>query len=45
RPHRGQRNEPAYVVHTCQTLAECHGITLAEMARATTDNAGGLFGL
>jgi TatD DNase family protein len=45
RPHRGQRNEPAFVVHTCQTLAECQGITLADMARVTTDNARRLFGL
>jgi len=45
RPHRGQRNEPAFVRHTCQTLAECQGVTLEQMARATTDNATRLFGL
>jgi TatD DNase family protein len=45
RPHRGQRNEPAFVRHTCQTLAECHGVEPGDMARATTDNARRLFGL
>ncbi len=37
-PHRGKRNEPAFVVHTAATLADIKGVTRAEMARATTDN-------
>lgn len=37
-PHRGKRNEPAFVVKTAQTLADVKGITAAEIARITTDN-------
>jgi len=44
-PHRGRRNEPAYVIHTAARLAELKGLELAEVARATTENANLLFGL
>jgi TatD DNase family protein len=44
-PHRGKRNEPAFVVHTAQCLAEIQGIELGDMARVTTRNAERLFGL
>jgi TatD DNase family protein len=37
-PHRGQRNEPAYVVETARVLAETKGLSAEEMARVTTDN-------
>jgi TatD DNase family protein len=40
---RGKRNEPSYVVNTAEILAEVHGITLAEIADITTDNAFRLF--
>lgn len=43
-PHRGQRNEPAYVRHTAQMLAEVKGVDLSVLARATTDNFFRLFG-
>jgi TatD DNase family protein len=36
---RGKRNEPSYVVNTAEVLAEVHGISYAEMAKITTDNA------
>ncbi len=42
--HRGQRNEPSYVVETAKTLAEVKGVTAAEIAAATTDNFFRLFG-
>ena len=37
-PFRGKTNEPAYVVHTAQAVADARGITLAELASATTVN-------
>lgn len=37
-PHRGQRNEPAYVVHTAARLAEELGLPQAELAALTTKN-------
>lgn len=37
-PHRGKRNEPAFVVATAQVLADVKRLPLAELARVTTDN-------
>jgi TatD DNase family protein len=42
-PWRGQRNEPAYVAHTCKVLADVKGASAAEMAAATTENFFRLF--
>lgn len=42
-PHRGQRNEPAFVVHTAKVLAEVKGITVGALAAATTANVLALF--
>ena len=36
---RGKRNEPSYVVNTAEVLAEVHGVSYAEMAEITTENA------
>ena len=44
-PVRGKRNEPAYVAHTADTLAAALGLTVAELADATTRNATTLFGI
>ena len=38
-PHRGKRNEPAYVRLTAARLAELRSLPLAEVERATTANA------
>ncbi len=42
-PHRGKRNEPAFMVATAQHIAEMLDVTTEEMARITTDNALKLF--
>jgi TatD DNase family protein len=44
-PHRGKRNEPAYVTHTLAFLAELRGIPYQAAAEATTRNARRLFRL
>ncbi|HMP78817.1 MAG TPA: TatD family hydrolase [Pirellulaceae bacterium] len=44
-PCRGQRpNEPALMVHTCQSLAETRGVAPEALAELTTENACRLFG-
>ncbi len=42
-PHRGQRNEPAYVVHTANCLAALLGVSPEALADQTTRNAHALF--
>lgn len=44
-PHRGQRNEPAYVALVAEQLATLHHLEPAGMAAQTTANASRLFGL
>ena len=44
-PHRGKRNEPAYLPLVLRRAAELLGKTAAEVAAATTRNAAGLFNL
>lgn len=44
-PHRGKRNESAYVIHVAQKLSECLNIPIEQVAFATTENAKKLFGL
>ncbi len=41
--HRGQRNEPAYLLEIAQEVAVLRGETLEEIARNTTENARALF--
>ncbi len=42
-PHRGRRNEPAFVVETARVLAEVKGLGLDALAAATSDNFYRLF--
>ena len=43
-PHRGKRNEPAFVAHIADKIAEIHTTTLEQVAEITTANAAHLFG-
>lgn len=44
-PHRGKRNEPKYVTHVAQCIAELRGIDVQAVAEATTENYLNLFGI
>ena len=42
-PHRGRRNEPAFVVDTARVVAEARGLDLEELAHATRANTHDVF--
>lgn len=44
-PHRGKRNEPAWVSFTLARVAAARGISAERLGDITADNAGRLFGL
>lgn len=43
-PHRGKRNEPAYLALIAQKVSEILGLTVEELARLTSENAAHVFG-
>ncbi len=44
-PHRGRRNEPAYVALTAEAIARLKGVSVEKVASVTTANAEKLFGI
>ena len=42
-PHRGKRNEPAYVRLVAETVASVKNISVEHVARVTTENVQNLF--
>ena len=43
-PHRGQANEPSFIVHTARFLAELRQVSVDRLARLTWANAEAIFG-
>ncbi len=43
-PHRGKRNEPSFVVHVAERIAEIRGVSFEQLSRETTENAIRCFG-
>ena len=44
-PHRGKRNESAFIVEVMRTLAASYGVDEAEVARQTNENVRRVFGV
>lgn len=44
-PHRGQRNEPAYVRFIVEAVARARTMTVEQVAQAVAENASRLFGI
>ncbi len=42
-PYRGKRNEPRYVKHVAEKIAEIKGLSVEEVEKTTTENARKLF--
>lgn len=42
-PHRGKRNEPAYIVETYKKLAELKGVSLQKLAEKISETASKIF--
>jgi TatD DNase family protein len=42
-PHRGSRNEPAFILKTAQRLAEMKEVSVQEIGERTTENACAFF--
>ncbi len=44
-PHRGKRNEPAFVQHTAKAIADLRGTTVEQIGQQTSDNFNRFFAL
>lgn len=44
-PHRGERNEPAYVSHVAGRIAEIKGVSVEQVANATSATVARVFGI
>ncbi len=44
-PKRGKRNEPAFLTHTAEVVAQCAGMNFTDLAAQTAANACRVFGL
>ena len=44
-PHRGKRNESAYLLHTAQKVADLYNISVDEIAEITTCNSKAIYGI
>ncbi len=44
-PHRGKRNEPAYIQYVAQKIADMKNISVSEVSKITSRNARSLFNL
>jgi TatD DNase family protein len=44
-PKRGRRNEPAFLVHTCEAIAALREVATDDLARLTTTNARRFYGV
>jgi TatD DNase family protein len=44
-PHRGKKNEPAFVRHVAECVAQVKGVGVEEVGRVTSENAARLFGI
>lgn len=42
-PQRGKKNQPAFIVHTAQVVADLKGVSLSELQASTRQNAQALF--
>ena len=42
-PHRGKRNDPGYLCHMAEKLAEIRGLSLEEIQKITTENGKRLY--